>query len=121
MTKREISRIPCTQEVFKNIRFYLQAKSTYFISGHSSMFVPSRNEKYILSHRKDGVPVARLWPAHTGELLLMSPGEAARLELERAFPALDKVGWQGKHIKLLDWRSPMFLADRLRVWGYIST
>lgn len=107
MKTPNITRVPCVQSVFTNIRTYLQSREIYYIAGHTSIFVPSRQEKYILSHRKDGTPVARIWPNGGGEKILMSPGEAARTELERAFPSLTRIGWRADNIKQLDWRSPM--------------
>lgn len=40
----------------------------------------------------------------------MTPGEAARTELEREFPHVRKIGWPAKSITLLDWRWPMAYA-----------
>ncbi len=117
MKTREITRIPCTQEVFRNIRLYLQLNETYFISGHNSLYVPSRQEKYILSHRKDGALIARLWEGLDGKVVLMTPGEAARTELQRAFPDLVRVGWRPSQIKLLDWRSPMYFSGPFKGKG----
>ena len=40
----------------------------------------------------------------------MTPGEAARMELDRAFPDLKKVGWLGPQVKLFSRQIPLYYA-----------
>src|SRR3990172_6933099 len=61
-----------------------------------------------LGVRAIDVNVARTWPNLSGELEPMSPGQAAKTELSRAFPGLKRVGWRRDHVELFDWRSPMY-------------
>lgn len=92
---------------FRFLRTFLQMRGIYFIAGTNSMFVPSRNEKYLQYNRPDGTKVCRSWTDENGETYEMTPGEAARAELKKAFPGLRRVGWQSDHIRLFDWRWPM--------------
>ena len=64
-----------------------------------------------LGVRAIDVNVARTWPNLSGELEPMSPGQAAKTELSRAFPGLKRVGWRRDHVKLFDWRSPMYFDE----------
>ena len=64
-----------------------------------------------LGVRAIDVNVARTWPNLSGELEPMSPGQAAKTELSRAFPGLKRVGWHRDHIRLFDWRSPMHFNE----------
>ena len=64
-----------------------------------------------LGVRAIDVNVARTWPNLSGELEPMSPGQAAKTELSRAFPGLKRVGWHRDHIRLFDWRSPMYFDE----------
>jgi hypothetical protein len=58
--------------------------------------------------------VARQWPDLEGEMIFMSYGEIARTELKREFGGIKRVGWQPDHVKLFDWRWPMFFKGE---WG----
>jgi hypothetical protein len=64
-----------------------------------------------LGVRAIDVNVAGTWPNLSGELEPMSPGQAAKTELSRAFPGLKRVGWRRDHIRLFDWRSPMYFNE----------
>jgi len=61
-----------------------------------------------LGVRAIDVNVAKTWPNLAGQLEPMSPGQAAKTELSRAFPGLKRVGWRRDHVELFDWRSPMY-------------
>lgn len=50
--------------------------------------------------------VSRIWPDAEGEIRWLTPGEAARAELERHFPSLKRIGWPGRMVKLLNLRPP---------------
>lgn len=63
-----------------------------------------------MTHRRDGFQVCRFWLNLEGQQVLMSPGEAARVELERAFPKLKRVGWNAAQLPLFDWRWPMLFT-----------
>lgn len=92
---------------FRFMRMFLQHREIYFIAGTNSLFIPSRQEKYVQFDRPDGTRVCREWPNSKGEKELLTPGEAARSELARTFPGLRRVGWMAASIKLFDWRWPM--------------
>lgn len=57
----------------------LVADNITFVEGTDSLFLVSSRHKYI---RKDA---CTYWPNPDGELVLMTPGEVARLELKREF------------------------------------
>lgn len=58
----------------------LRAMSVFHIVGNDSLFVPSLNTSFINFHS------CREWVNLDGEIGPMTPGEAARCELERYFP-----------------------------------
>lgn len=113
-THRQPSRILLPFQRFYAIRSLLRKSETYYIAGGSSIYVPSRNEKYILSHSYDGTPIVREWPDLDGQMLFMTPGECARTELERNFPNVTRVGWPGKSVTLFDWQWPMVFSQRTK-------
>lgn len=102
---------------FRFMRLWLQHREIYFISGTNSLTVPSRQEKYIQYNRPDGSKVCRLWPDENGEMIELTPGEAARAELRRTFPGLRRVGWMAEHIRLFDWRWPMLYTGPSSGYG----
>lgn len=102
---------------YKMIRRVLQNRGIYFLAGIGSIFVPSRNEKYLVSHNHKGKSIVMEWPDLDGEMLWMSPGEAARTELKREFPDIKKVGWKRGHTQLFDWRWPMVFNGAWRGEG----
>lgn len=83
----------------------LRLAEVYYIAGGSTIYVPSTQIKFI------SIETARPWPDINGEQVLMTPGEAARLALKRAWPDLKKVGWNGKLIKQFDWRPPIYCTS----------
>lgn len=89
------------------IREVLKYRQIYFMAGSQSIYVPSRNEKYIISHNQAGIAIVKEWPDLDGVMDWRTPGEVARLELEREFPDVKKVGWPRKSVALFDWRWPM--------------
>lgn len=95
---------------FRFIRTFLQNRNIYFIAGTHSLFVPSRQEKYIMATRPDGYRLVRQWTDETGEVYDMTPGEAARSELKKAFPGLRRIGWVSQEVRLFDWRWPMLYS-----------
>lgn len=99
--EKDIKRIVVNQDDFIVARTHLMSTGVFFIAGHSTISVPSSGIKYI-SERG-----LRLWPDDNGELVLLTPGEAARYELARCFPDLERVGWAGPAVKLFDKRVPM--------------
>jgi hypothetical protein len=114
MTKAKVNRILVTHKSYKMVRQVLANRQIYFIAGLNSIYVPSRNEKYVVTHNHLGNPICREWPDLDGEMVMMPPGEAARTELKREFPDLKKVGWVGRHITLFDWRSPAYFFGPYR-------
>lgn len=88
---------------------HLTDEKIYFICGSSSVYVPSLNRKYLNSN------TAKRWPNIEGELEYMTPGEAARVELEREFDLITKVGWPKGLVTLFDHRSPIHYGGQ--AWG----
>lgn len=103
----ETQRILVDHKQFKMIREVLKQRQIYFMAGSQSIYVPSRHEKYIISHNQAGQSIVMEWPDLQGVMEWRTPGEVARLELEREFPNVQKVGWPRKSISLFDWRWPM--------------
>ncbi len=85
---------------------HLRSQRTYFIAGTNSIYVPRGGQRYI------DKTVCKPWLDLGGQIRLHSPGEAARTELIREWPALKRVGWPSGAIKLLDWRSPMLYTGQ---------
>lgn len=105
---KKADRILVDHKQFTMIRQVLISRAIYFIAGTSSIFVPARDEKYLISHNHRGLPLIREWPDLDGEMLWMSPGEAARTEMRREWPDLKRVGWPRGSTHLFDWRWPMY-------------
>jgi hypothetical protein len=99
-----IDRHVIPEKDLKSMRDELIRRETYFIGGASSVYVPSRGAKWMSANS------VMTWPDIDGTPTPMTPGEAARTELGRAFPGLKRVGWQPGMISLFDWRSPMHYA-----------
>lgn len=72
------------------------------ICGNSSVYVPKLKVKFV--DKTAVIP----WPDLSGEVVEMTKGEAARTELDRAFPGLKRVGWPGGLITLFDKYPPMY-------------
>jgi hypothetical protein len=81
---------------------HLRSQSIYYVCGASSIYVPSSQARYV------DEKVCKPWPDIRGQVRMMTPGEGARVELMREWPLLKRVGWSGKSISLLDWRSPLY-------------
>jgi hypothetical protein len=96
-----IERNVIPEKDLKSMRDELIRRETYFIGGVSSIYVPSLRAKWMSANS------VMTWPDIDGIPTPMTPGEAARTELDRAFPGLKRVGWQPGMISLFDWRSPM--------------
>jgi len=90
-----------TGEDMKALADMLKRIGTYYVAGSHSVSVPSLNTKYL------NADVVKLWPNLEDEPEWMAPGEAARVELNRAFPDIRKVGWRGPMVRLFDKRPPM--------------
>lgn len=105
--KAETKRFLVDHKQFKMIREVLKQRQIYFMAGTQSIYIPARGEKYIISHNQAGQSIVMEWPDLYGVMDWRTPGEVARLELEREFPDVRKVGWAKKSIALFDWRWPM--------------
>lgn len=81
---------------------HLQSEATYFIGGTNSIYVPYGRQKYV------DKSACKPWADIEGHIRLHTPGEAARVELQRQWPNLKRVGWSPGHVTLLDKRSPLF-------------
>lgn len=108
--KAKSERILVDFKQFKMIREVLKSRQIYYMAGTQSIYVPSRNEKYIISHNQAGLPIVKEWPDLDGVMDWRTPGEVARIELEREFPDVKKVGWPRKSVTLFDWRWPMVFS-----------
>ncbi|KKM92184.1 hypothetical protein LCGC14_1221030 [marine sediment metagenome] len=97
MNKRVISA-----RELRTVMDHLKRQSIYHTLGSSSIYVPSTQTKYM------DKAVCRPWENWEGDRVMMMPGEAARTELKRAFPDLERVGWNGPHISLFDARVPLY-------------
>lgn len=105
-----VKRVYLKHSEFRFLRMFLQHREIYFIAGTNSMFVPSRQEKYIMLSDAKGNPICRDWDDIDGHPLLMTPSEACRTELNRTFKGLRRTGWQPQHVNLFDWRWPMMFS-----------
>lgn len=112
--KAETQRILVDHKQFKMIREVLKQRQIYFMAGSQSIYVPSRNEKYIISHNQAGQSIVMEWPDLQGVMNWRTPGEVARLELEREFSDVKKIGWPAKSVTLFDWRWPMVFYGSYR-------
>lgn len=99
-----MERVIVSQDDFLIARNHLMNTGTFFMAGHSTLSVPSQQRKYLSDKG------LRMWPDANGELVLLTPGEAARCEMNRAFPNLKRVGWKGPSIKLFDKKPPMVFS-----------
>ena len=93
--------VKSAREIVELSEAMIEAK-TYFVAGNNSLWVPSTQSKIM------DASVVKQWPTLDGELVPMTPGEAARTELMREFPGHKRVGWSKGHIKQFDWRPPLY-------------
>lgn len=105
---KQIKRFVLPEGEFVRARDELVKSGTYFTAGHSSLYVPSLSTKYL------NEKAVRHWLDLDGEIVAMTAGEAARTELERAFPLLKRVGWLSKEVSLFDARSPCHFTGQAR-------
>lgn len=103
-----ITRVILSPQEMSGVRERYMADGTFFIKGTHSTWVPKFQTKYLARS------VVKEWPDLEGFVLPMTPGEAARIELRRAFPDLKRVGWKKGHIRLFDWRWPMYFTGPYR-------
>lgn len=96
MEKRVVSA-----KELRTVMDHLRKQVIYHTLGSSSIYVPSTQTKYM------DIAVCREWPNLEGYIEMMMPGEAARTEMNRSFPGLERVGWNGPHVKLFDMRVPL--------------
>lgn len=101
-----IKRIVVDRMQLRMVRSMLRTRNTYFMVGLNSIYVPSRQEKWL------DKAVVRDWPDLEGEIVPMTPGEAARTELRREFGELKRIGWKRDHVALLDARWPMYYSGK---------
>lgn len=101
MTRSPPERLLLTESDFTNVRSGLIDSKVFFIAGTCTMYVSAINTKYLIKK------ACKLWPDQDGNLVYMPPGEAARAELDRAFPNIKRVGWSRGHAILFDKRPPI--------------
>lgn len=80
------------------------ADKVFCIAGGSSLYVPEENTKYI------NRSVCKDWRDGDGEMVLMTPGEAARTELNRDFGPRNYSFARKSQFPLLDTSPPMFFG-----------
>lgn len=97
----EIKRVYVDAQRLRIMRGILVNQGVYFMAGMNSFFVPSRRTKYL-----DEKAVTD-WPDLQDNVKKFTPGEIARIELNREFPGIKKLGWRRPEFSLLDWRWPM--------------
>lgn len=93
-------RIYVDDRTLMAMRLFFRDFGIWHVIGAHSISVPSMQTKIVV------LSVCKPWVGLDGREVLMTPGEAARVELERAFPDLKRVGWPGPLIKLFDKRVP---------------
>jgi len=99
----------------RTITDHLRRQAIYHTLGSSSIFVPSTQVKYM------DEAVCKLWCDLDDYTHMMMPGEAARVEMNRAFPELERVGWNGPHVCLFDMRVPLHYEGAQRgEYAYID-
>jgi len=101
LTKKQGSNYFVTGKELAEVMSHLKNSGTYFMAGTNSIYVPKGKLRYV------DKSVCKPWLALDGQYRLHSPGEAARTELLREWPALKRVGWPPGAIRLLNWRCPM--------------
>ena len=87
------------------------SKGIFIFEGRGSFYLPSLRLKYLDEAR------VRDWVNLDGEVYPMLAGEAARMELKRAFPDLRKVGWRGASKSLFSKTNPMYCLKGGRFEG----
>lgn len=97
-----MNRVTMTSQEIKDLSDQMREAGTYFMAGNNSLFIPSTQTKVM------DVSAVRQWPTIDGELVPMTPGEAARTELSRQFPGIRRVGWLPGHVKLFSLRPPLY-------------
>ncbi len=115
LTKTPVSRYYVTAREMKDVMSHLQGQGTYFVGGSNSIYIPKGKIKYL------DKSACRPWPNLENEVGSLSPAEAARIELMRAWPELKRVGWSPKQVSLLDLRSPLYYTGpRIGPMTYID-
>lgn len=84
---------------------HCQREEIYYIEGNDSIFVPAENTRYV------DKTACREWPDLDGEMVLMTPGEAARTELKRYYPDVNFRA-RKSDFKLLDISPPILFSGR---------
>lgn len=95
-----VKRVIVSRENMGAVKQSLVAANIYFTCGTSSIFCPTLQTKWIID---EGLV------NYYGTLL--TAGEIAKQELDRAFPHLKRVGWQRREVRLFDKRWPAFCTD----------
>lgn len=73
----------------------------YFVDSTSTLYVPKENTTYV------NVNACREWPNADGEVVLMTPGQAVRAEIERFYPDTNFRA-RKSDFRLLDISPPMY-------------
>lgn len=103
-----MERIYFTPTQLDDLYRELQHKEIYFIDGQSSMWVPSQKTKYL------DITQCKEYPDLDGVMMLLTPGEAARIELERNF-GLPRMIIKRKHLNRLDISPPRYFGGKMIV------
>lgn len=100
-----MERMYFTPTQLNDLYLELQNKEIYFIDGQSSIYVPSQKTKYL------DIEQCKEWPDLDGVVSLVTPGEAARLELERNFDK-PRMIIKRKHLNRLDITPPRYFMGK---------
>lgn len=96
------------EDDLRHIRRELVQEETFFTASAHTISVPALQTSYTNSK------VVEPWPDLQDQVVPMTPGQAARTELLREYPDLEKVGWRGTAIRLLDKRVPLHYSGTAR-------
>ncbi len=107
----EIKRVKMSpKDIVVLSRELRDAKRTY-TTGHYSLYDYNSRTKYVAADCLVD------WPDLSGVIIERTPSEIARIELNRAFPDLKRVGWQRSQVKLFDWRPPNAMVETYDGYG----
>jgi len=109
--RKPILRVPLCYSDLMKFRKYLSQENEFFIAGSYSI-TWQRGRVKIMNAEK-----CEFWTDLEGQSVLMTPSEIARTEMLREFPDLKRVGWQKKHIELLDCGAPMLFTGEYHGLG----
>lgn len=97
-----MDRVYLSDRDFKFLIDHTRQGDDFYFAGTHSLTIPALKSKYILAS------ACREWPDKDGVIDWLTPGEAARTELDRSFKDKIKPNCRSGDIPLLDKLSPRF-------------